>query len=159
MGDNHRFGASAAMLAGDLAFVWADLLLGRLRCGQETVRNVRMRYDLLRTEVIAGQYLDLRLAGSIVTAEQALSIAHLKSGRYTVTQPLQIGAALGGANAATMAAMAQYGDAVGVAFQLRDDVLGVFGDPVVTGKGVSDDLRDGKASLLLVRAMRLGSPD
>ncbi len=105
-----------------------------------------------------GQNLDLRLAGSIVTAEQALSIALLKSGRYTVTRPLQIGAALGGANPAAMAAMQQYGDAVGVAFQLRDDVLGVFGDPLVTGKEGSDDLRDGKASLLLVRAMRLAAP-
>jgi len=157
-GDSDWFGMSAAIVAGDMAFVWADVLLERLECDPDARRRVRAVYDLLRSEVIAGQYLDLRLAGSAATAEQSLMVAVLKSGRYTVTRPLQMGAALAGASSATADALQQYGDAVGVAFQLRDDVLGVFGDPAVTGKGVDDDLRDGKASLLLVRARRLADP-
>ena len=157
-GDSAWFGMSAAIVAGDMAFVWADLLLERMRCDADARRRVRSAYDRLRTEVVAGQYLDLRLAGSAATAEQALMVALLKSGRYTVTRPLQIGAALAGASPRIEHALQQYGDAVGVAFQLRDDVLGVFGDPAKTGKGVDDDLRDGKASLLLVRARRLAGP-
>lgn len=158
IGDSDWFGMSAAIVAGDMAFVWADFLLERLECEPTARRRVRAAYDLLRSEVVAGQYLDLRLAGSAATAEQALMVALLKSGRYTVTRPLQIGAALAGAPPAIDVALRRYGDAVGVAFQLRDDVLGVFGDPAVTGKGIDDDLRDGKASLLLVRARRLAAP-
>ncbi|MEO6124381.1 MAG: isopentenyl-diphosphate Delta-isomerase [Ilumatobacteraceae bacterium] len=157
-GDSAWFGMSAAIVAGDMAFVWADSLLEQLECDVAARRRVRSAYDLLRSEVVAGQYLDLRLAGSPATAEQALKVALLKSGRSTVTRPLQIGAALAGGSASTTDALQQYGDPVGVAFQLRDDVLGVFGDPAVTGKGIDDDLCDGKASLLLVRARRLASP-
>lgn len=109
--------------------------------------------------MIAGQYLDLRLSSHSATDRQALSVALLKSARYTVTRPLQLGATLAGADEQTIADLCAYGDAVGVAFQLRDDVLGVFGDPMVTGKSNAEDLRSGKASLLLVRALELASPD
>ncbi len=154
-GDSAWFGTSAAVVAGDLAFVWADQLLDRLDCPIDIGRRVRSIFSLLRTEVITGQYLDIRLAGSPATRRQAATIALLKSGRYTVTRPLEIGAALAGVDWETSAALRRYGDAAGVAFQLRDDVLGVFGNPVVTGKSAVDDLRDGKASLLLVRAAEL----
>jgi geranylgeranyl diphosphate synthase type I len=141
-----------------LAFVWADELLDRLDIDAATFRRVRGVFDLLRREVIAGQYLDLRLSGPCATDQQALSVALLKSARYTVTRPLQIGATLAGADDATIDSLRVYGDAMGVAFQLRDDVLGVFGDPVITGKGNAEDLRSGKASLLLVRALELAAP-
>ena len=156
-GDSSWFGSSAAIMAGDLAFVWADELLDLLQCEPATAKRVRKVFSHLRTEVIAGQYLDIRLAGSPATQQQAANIALLKSGRYTVTRPLELGAALAGVDDATTAALRRYGDASGVAFQLRDDILGVFGDPTVTGKSASDDLRDGKASLLLVRALELAS--
>ena len=152
------FGTAAAIVAGDLAFVWADELLDRLDVDTATFRRVRGVFDLLRREVIAGQYLDLRLAGPRATDQQALSVALLKSARYSVTRPLQIGATLAGADDATIDSLCVYGDAMGVAFQLRDDVLGVFGDPLVTGKGNAEDLRSGKASLLLVRALELAAP-
>lgn len=157
-GDADWFGASAAIVAGDLAFVWADELLDELRCRPSVVRRARTVFNELRREVIAGQYLDLRLAGPCATDQQALSVALLKSARYTVTRPLQLGAILGEADADTIAALTAYGDAIGVAFQLRDDVLGVFGDPDVMGKGACDDVRSGKSSLLLVRALELASP-
>ena len=157
-GDPDWFGASAAIVAGDLAFVWADELFDELRCPPNVVRRARAVFNELRREVIAGQYLDLRLAGPCATDQQALSVALLKSARYTVTRPLQLGAILGEADADTIAALTAYGDAIGVAFQLRDDVLGVFGDPGVMGKGACDDVRSGKSSLLLVRALELASP-
>ena len=110
---------------------------------------------------MAGQYLDLRLAALPCPDEaSAQHVALLKSGRYTVTRPLQLGVALatGDPDPALTDALTTYGDAVGVAFQLRDDVLGLFGDPVETGKSCVDDLREGKRTLLVLRALALASP-
>ena len=108
---------------------------------------------------MAGQYLDLRLAARTDATEQdARQVALLKSGRYTVTRPLELGLALAPQPPdarAGRAALAAYGDAVGIAFQLRDDVLGLFGDPEQTGKGRNDDLREGKRTLLMLRALAL----
>lgn len=157
-GGDEWFGNSAAIVAGDLAFVWADELLDRIDVDDAMFRRLRSVFDVLRREVIAGQYLDLRLAGPWATDQQALSVALLKSARYSVTRPLHIGAVLAGADEVTIASLCAYGDAAGIAFQLRDDILGVFGDPNVTGKGNAEDLRSGKASLLLVRALQLAAP-
>jgi geranylgeranyl diphosphate synthase type I len=129
-----------------------------MTCCADRRDRVRSIFTTLRSEVIAGQYMDLRLAAPTAQDDQALRVALLKSGRYTVTRPLELGAALAGADAELISALRSYGDAIGVAFQLRDDVLGVFGSPDCTGKGASEDLRDGKASLLLVRAVELASP-
>lgn len=156
--DRRRFGGSAAVLAGDLAFAWAHQLLDQAVGGHADAAAARSVFATLCNEVVVGQYLDIRLTNAGCDDAQAATIALLKSGRYTVTRPLELGAAVGGADAATLDRLREYGDAAGVAFQLRDDVLGVFGDDVVTGKNCSDDLRDGKASLLLVRAMELASP-
>lgn len=153
-----RFGESAALLAGDLAFAWAHQLLDRAVDGADDPAQVRSVFATLCNEVVVGQYLDVRLTNAPCDDSQAAAIALLKSGRYTVTRPLELGATLGGADRATIDRLLDYGDAAGVAFQLRDDVLGVFGDDVITGKSCSDDLRDGKASLLLVRAMELATP-
>lgn len=152
------FGTSAAIVAGDLAFVWAGAMIDSIDVDDTIRRRVQQIYDGLRIEVIAGQYLDLRLAGTQPTPQQAVRVALLKSGRYTVTRPLQLGAVLAGGTEHDLDVLRRYGDAVGVAFQMRDDVLGVFGDPSATGKSVSDDLRDGKATLLLVRALELCAP-
>ncbi|CAM9926155.1 unnamed protein product, partial [Phaeothamnion confervicola] len=154
---DESFGTSAAIVAGDLVFVWAGAVLESLAIDDSVRRRVRTIYDGLRVEVIAGQYLDLRLAGLRPTTQQAVRVALLKSGRYTVTRPLQLGAALAGAPESVLDVLRRYGDAVGVAFQMRDDVLGVFGDPATTGKGADDDLRDGKATLLLLRAFEMCS--
>ena len=157
--DADWFGISAAVLAGDLAFVWADAMFDRLDAHEVAgVRRRRARelFTLLRTEVIAGQLLDLRIGCSPSADEHdAVRIALLKSARYTVTRPLQIGAAVAGAPSDVERALAIYGDAVGVAFQLRDDVLGMFGNPLETGKPACDDLRDGKHTLLVTRALAL----
>jgi geranylgeranyl diphosphate synthase type I len=107
----------------------------------------------MRTEVTAGQYLDLlRAAGGLPGPEGALTVARYKSAGYTVQRPLQLGAAIAGAGPQVMEACTAIGLPLGEAFQLRDDVLGVFGDPEVTGKSADDDLREGKQTLLVALA-------
>jgi isopentenyl-diphosphate delta-isomerase type 1 len=158
-GDGAWFGTSAALLAGDLSFVWADQLFDATPLPPAAVDAGRRVFNELRTEVIGGQYLDLRLAHDPDGDEEAARrVALLKSARYTVTRPLLLGAALaGGPDHEHGAALTAYGDAVGLAFQMRDDVLGLFGDPAATGKGTLDDLREGKRTVLVLRALRLAS--
>ncbi len=144
-GDADRFGTAVAILVGDLAFVHADRLL---------TGAPHMALDVwndLRLEVTIGQYLDLAgTASSSASPELARRICQYKSGKYTVERPLHLGAALVGAapSDGTGRALTAYGLPLGEAFQLRDDILGVFGDPAVTGKPVGEDLRDGKPTLL-----------
>ncbi|MGH8884862.1 MAG: polyprenyl synthetase family protein [Egibacteraceae bacterium] len=153
------FGMGGAILAGNLAFVWADQLLDGADLAAAALDRARRVFTELRVEVMAGQYLDLRLAGRDGALEQdALRIALLKSGRYTVTRPLQLGAAIGGGDELLDASLCAFGDAIGLAFQLRDDVLGLFGDPEATGKGALSDLREGKRTVLMLRALELASP-
>lgn len=173
VGNSDWFGVSAAILAGDLTFVWADELFDATDLPAEAVARARQVFATLRAEVIAGQYLDLGLAadptalgGALPGAAQGASaeraaekVALLKSARYTVTRPLLLGAGLAGpVDPQLEGALRTYGDAVGVAFQMRDDVLGLFGEPDETGKGVLEDVREGKRTLLLLRAMRLATP-
>jgi isopentenyl-diphosphate delta-isomerase type 1 len=160
-GDAAWFGTSAAVLAGDLTFVWADQLFDSIVAPPEAHARAREVFTALRAEVIAGQYLDLRLASDPAAhEEQARRVAVLKSARYTVTRPLLLGAALAPEPVppTLLGALSTYGDAVGLAFQMRDDVLGLFGDPAETGKSDLDDLREGKRTLLLLRARRLTTP-
>ena len=152
------FGVGGAVLAGDLAFVWADALLDQAPLPPHVLVRARRVFTQLRVEVMAGQYLDLKLPGLGEVSERAARrVALLKSGRYTVTRPLQLGAALGQGDARLDAALVAYGDAVGLAFQLRDDVLGLFGDPYDTGKGAFDDVREGKRTVLVTRALAMAS--
>jgi geranylgeranyl diphosphate synthase type I len=120
-----------------------------------------LRYlDLCRSEVVAGQYLDvLAQTRATVTVEEAMTIVRFKAASYTVERPLHIGAALAGADDALVAGLSAIAVPLGQAFQLRDDVLGVFGDPAATGKPAGDDLREGKRTVLVARALELGSDD
>ncbi|HEX5741438.1 MAG TPA: polyprenyl synthetase family protein [Pilimelia sp.] len=147
------FGAAAAILLGDLCLVWSDELLDRAGLDPVTVARARPVFDEMRTEVMAGQYLDiLAQASGDITAQRATRIAVYKSAKYTVERPLLFGAALAGAGQGTRAALSGYGLPLGEAFQLRDDVLGVFGDPGRTGKPAGDDLREGKRTYLVAAA-------
>lgn len=159
VGNPAWFGVGGAILAGDLAFVWADQLFDGANLDAAALDRARRLFTELRVEVMAGQYLDLRLAGLDGALEQdALRVALLKSGRYTVTRPLQLGATIGGGDELLDVALRAFGDAIGLAFQLRDDVLGLFGDPETTGKGALSDLREGKRTVLVLRALQLASP-
>jgi geranylgeranyl diphosphate synthase, type I len=157
-GDAGWFGASAAVLAGDLVYVWADELLDRAPLSPPALNRARAVFTTLREEVIAGQHLDLLLAADPSADEaRARHVALLKSARYTVTRPLLLGAALAppAAGVRVERPLTTYGDAVGLAFQLRDDILGLFGEPSTTGKSDLDDLHEGKRTVLMLRALRL----
>ncbi len=152
-GDGDTFGVGAAILVGDLALVWSDELLRRSGIAGATLTRARTVWDTMRTEVTAGQYLDLlRAAGGLPGPQGALTVARYKSAGYTVQRPLQLGAAIAGAGPRAVDAYTAIGLPLGEAFQLRDDVLGVFGDPSVTGKSADDDLREGKQTLLIALA-------
>lgn len=153
------FGTGAAILLGDLCLVWSGLMYDESGLPAETLRRGRPVYDLMRTEVMSGQYLDmLEQARGRGTVESALRVVVYKSAKYTIERPLHLGAALAGAPPPVVAAYSAYGLPLGIAFQLRDDVLGVFGDPAVTGKPAGDDLREGKRTVLIALALRAATP-
>jgi len=151
-GEARRFGEGVAILVGDLAFVYADqLLAGAPPLAQEV-------FTELRIEVNVGQYLDLLgTARGHVDGAAARRISRFKSGKYTVERPLHLGAALAGRLDDLAAPLSAYGLPAGEAFQLRDDLLGVFGDADITGKPVGEDLREGKPTLLFAMAVEQAS--
>lgn len=156
-----RFGTSAAILVGDLCLVWADQLIARSPLPTATLFAVRARYDRMRLEAVSGQYLDIlgETTPDDWSADRALLVARLKTASYTVQRPLQFGLALAGTSPDMLdETYERYGALVGEAFQLRDDLLGVFGDPEVTGKPAGDDLRAGKPTTLLLLARQLATP-
>jgi geranylgeranyl diphosphate synthase type I len=154
-----EFGDSAAVLLGDLALVWSDELLHSSGVDPADLARARPVFDAMRTEVTAGQYLDvLTQATGDTSLERAGKVARYKSAKYTVERPLLLGAALAGAPATLMDAYSAFGLPLGEAFQLRDDVLGVFGDPKVTGKPTGDDLREGKRTYLVAAAFAAAGP-
>jgi geranylgeranyl diphosphate synthase type I len=149
-GDAAVFGESAALLAGDLCLVWSDEMLHTAGVDAASLSRARAVYDEMRTEVMVGQYLDVLASVTGDTSlERASKIATYKSAKYTVEHPLLIGAALADATPDVRAAYSAYGLALGEAFQLRDDILGVFGDPAETGKPAGDDLREGRRTYLI----------
>jgi geranylgeranyl diphosphate synthase, type I len=154
-GDPDDFGASAAILLGDLCLAWSDEMLHGAGLDPEVLTRARRAFDEMRTEVMAGQYLDVLAQNDGDTSvDRAAKIAIYKSAKYTIERPLLLGAALAGAPAGVLAAYSGYGLPLGEAFQLRDDVLGVFGDPAQTGKPAGDDLREGKRTFLIAVALR-----
>jgi geranylgeranyl diphosphate synthase type I len=156
-GSADAFGAGAAILIGDLLMAWTDELFAASGLPPAALRRGQPVLDAMRAEMICGQYLDLlgQAAGD-GTVDSALRVVRYKSAKYTVERPLQLGAALAaqaaGGDPAIERACRGYGVPVGVAFQLRDDVLGVFGDPALTGKPATDDLREGKRTVLVAIA-------
>jgi geranylgeranyl diphosphate synthase type I len=154
-----RFGRSAAILLGDLLLSWSDELLARSGVKPKDLARGRTYFDKLRTEVVAGQYLDvLTQTHTRSSAADAMRVVRYKSAKYTVERPLQFGAALAKDNPKLLSALSSYGVPLGEAFQLRDDILGVFGESSVTGKPSGDDIREGKRTLLIARAFDKASP-
>ncbi|MDX6215190.1 MAG: geranylgeranyl diphosphate synthase, type, partial [Frankiales bacterium] len=150
-----QFGMGAAILLGDLCLSWSDEMLVGSGLVTEASRKV---FDTMRAELMAGQYLDLleQVSGS-GTVASALRVARYKSAKYTIVEPLHLGATTAGATPQVLDAYTAYGLPLGIAFQLRDDLLGVFGDPAVTGKPAGDDLREGKRTVLVAMALERAS--
>ncbi|WP_406074116.1 polyprenyl synthetase family protein [Micromonospora sp. NBC_01638] len=161
-GDPGRFGEAVAVLIGDLCMVWADRLLAHATVPPARLFEVRRCYDQMRVETVAGQYLDVLGENDPAhwSVDRALRVARYKTASYTVQRPLLFGARLAGVpgDDSLVPAYTRYGLAVGEAFQLRDDLLGVYGDPATTGKPAGDDLRTGKPTTLLMLARRLATP-
>jgi geranylgeranyl diphosphate synthase type I len=159
LGSSEAFGVGAAILLGDLCLSWADELL--MSCGlpADAVLRAKPVYDVMRTELMGGQYLDLleqAMGGG--SEARAMRVVRYKAAKYTIERPLHLGAALAGAPDDVVVAYSGYGLPLGEAFQLRDDVLGVFGDPAETGKPAGDDLREGKRTVLVAAAVEAASP-
>ncbi|WFF02340.1 polyprenyl synthetase family protein [Micromonospora sp. WMMD964] len=161
-GDPGRFGEAVAVLIGDLCMVWADRLLAQATVPSARLFEVRRCYDQMRVETVAGQYLDVLGENDPAnwSVDRALRVARYKTASYTVQRPLLYGACLAGVplDDPLASAYTRYGLAVGEAFQLRDDLLGVYGDPAATGKPAGDDLRTGKPTTLLMLARELATP-
>ncbi|MFE6691761.1 polyprenyl synthetase family protein [Streptomyces sp. NPDC057743] len=154
-----RLGAAIAVLVGDLALAWSVELLHSAGLDPAQLARVLPLTDAMRTETMWGQYLDVTMAGRpTADFDQALRIARYKTARYTFEWPLRIGAALAGAEARVCDALSAYARPLGEAFQLRDDLLGVFGSPALTGKPDLDDLRDGKHTALVAVALQRADP-
>nr|WP_232531363.1 polyprenyl synthetase family protein [Microlunatus antarcticus] len=167
LGDGPAFGRAGAILLGDLLIMWSAQILGEARLHVDAVARALPLVDLMRTEVTCGQYLDMvvqaqplprwlpevagrpELAGALADADR---VTEHKTARYTVVRPVQAGAAVGGADPRLLEQLLAYGSPLGRAFQFRDDLLGVFGDPEVTGKPAGDDLREGKRTVLVAQA-------
>jgi geranylgeranyl diphosphate synthase type I len=159
-GDPKVFGTAAAIVLGDLLLSWADAVFATAAIDAAALPRARRVYDEMRQLVMAGQYLDVLVqARGAFSADEALRVIEFKTSKYTVEGPLHLGAAVAGAPEQVFAVLSDYGLALGEAFQLRDDVLGVFGDPSVTGKPAGDDLREGKHTLLTALAMQTASAE
>ncbi|MFE3202575.1 cytochrome P450 [Embleya sp. NPDC059237] len=157
--DAGRLGVCGAILLGDLALVWSDRLLRGAGLAPDRLCAAGAVVDAMRTATLCGQYADVVATGVGGTDEElAIAIARDKTAKYTVEGPLHLGAVLAGADDALLERLSAFAVPLGVAFQLHDDLLGVFGDPTRTGKSCSEDLRGGKYTLLMVLALRHAAP-
>nr|WP_245381259.1 polyprenyl synthetase family protein [Kibdelosporangium banguiense] len=155
LGEPERFGMAAAILLGDIALAWADDMFYGSGVAAPRIAAASEPWQAMRSEMLAGQYLDIltQVQGD-ESPSAALRVARMKTAAYTVERPLQMGATLAGADTEVIERLREFGADIGVAFQLRDDLLGVFGDTEVTGKPAGDDLREGKRTLLVALGLQ-----
>ena len=165
-GDAGRFGVAGAILAGNLCLNWTEELYSTSGLPADHLARGRVVFDRMRTQLMGGQFLDVvesaRSWSGLATRDQvarAERVIRYKSAKYTIEHPLLIGASAGGASPDDLAALSRYGLDLGHAFQLRDDLLGVFGDPAATGKPAGDDLREGKRTVLVAHALAGSGPE
>ncbi|MCL2732783.1 MAG: polyprenyl synthetase family protein [Actinomycetia bacterium] len=154
-GDADLFGVGAAILVGDLAQGWADDMIRTCGLPEQALARVSPVWSALRTEVLCGQLLDLTAeAAGEEDIDTPVLVDQYKTASYTVERPLHIGGAIADADPELIAAYRAFGIGIGVAFQLRDDLLGVFGSPRETGKPSGDDLVQGKRTTLFAAALK-----
>ncbi|HEX6199346.1 MAG TPA: polyprenyl synthetase family protein, partial [Thermoanaerobaculia bacterium] len=159
-GDAGHFGRAVAILAGDLAHSFAVELSRTHAEAEGDPARVAAAFDAMCEEVIGGQYLEMLLPHRAEpTEDELLRVLRLKSGRYTVARPAELGALLAGAGEDAVAGFRRWGEAAGEAFQLQDDVLGTFGDSEAVGKPVASDLAEGKYTFLVHHALEGASPE
>ena len=166
LGDPERFGQSGSVLVGDLMLNWSSEVFGSAVTSAPSAdieSSCRSEFSKMRFEVMAGQYLDVleenaaplrSLADAVTKAEKVMLY---KTAKYSLEAPLLIGASFAGADEQTLRGLSNFGIPLGLAFQIRDDILGVFGDPEVTGKPAGDDLREGKRTVLVALTLQNSS--
>lgn len=164
-GSPEDHGIAGAILAGDLCLVWADAAFTGCGWRPEQMLRARPTWNLMRTQLMAGQFLDILNAArpwetldADARHERVRRVMEYKSAKYSIEHPLLIGADAAGVDPTTRQHLSDYGLHLGLAFQLRDDVLGVYGDPSVTGKPAGDDLREGKRTALVVGVLAGADP-
>ncbi|HTQ80873.1 MAG TPA: polyprenyl synthetase family protein [Thermoanaerobaculia bacterium] len=161
-GDAAEFGAAVGILLGDLAHTWAVELYSSVPVEGARAAELGRCFSAMCQEVIGGQYLELLVASrresEQADEEELLSVLRLKSGRYTAERPIQLGGILAGAAPGPLAELARFGSALGEAFQLQDDLLGMFGDAATVGKPVGADLTEGKFTFLIFHALKAADP-
>jgi geranylgeranyl diphosphate synthase, type I len=158
-GDPEQYGAAGAILLGDLLLSWSDEMLRRCGLPHERVMLALDLLDRCRSEVITGQFLDVSVqARGRADVDAAMTVLRYKSAKYSVERPLHIGAALAGGGEDELRQLSSFGLPLGEAFQLRDDLLGVYGDSSATGKPTGDDLVEGKRTVLVALALDGSSP-
>ena len=164
-GSGDRFGIAGAILGGDLCLIWSDELFATSGLPVAELTRARPIFDRMRTQLMGGQFLDVLESArgwDELTTEQrvarARTVIRYKSAKYTIEHPLLIGAAAADVSPSDLDALSTYGLDLGEAFQLRDDLLGVFGDPAHTGKPAGDDLREGKRTVLVALTVDQASP-
>ncbi|WP_255434441.1 polyprenyl synthetase family protein [Auritidibacter ignavus] len=157
--DGSHFGVAAAILAGDLALSASEECFSAVADATPYATTATSAFQMMRFEVMTGQYLDLvsEVDVSAISAEamlqRARTVLRHKSAHYTTVWPFEIGAILAGADENTLKELRRFSTPLGIAFQLQDDILGVFGDPELTGKPAGDDLREGKRTELVAHAL------
>jgi geranylgeranyl diphosphate synthase type I len=163
LGSPESYGVAGAILCGDLCLCWSDEMIAGADIDRERLAKGRAVYHVMRTQLMGGQYLDMleqtranEPGGG--TVDRALNVIRYKSAKYSVEHPLLLGGCLAGADDELLKAYSAYGMPLGEAFQLRDDVLGVFGDPAETGKPAGDDLREGKRTVMIAAALERATP-
>ena len=150
-----EFGTAAAILLGDFCMAWCDHLLDECDLTAPALRAAKSLFHLMRTELIAGQYLDMQgQAAGVTSMNHARRVILYKTAKYTIERPMHLGGVIAGADEELLAAYSSFALPLGEAFQLRDDVLGAFGDPGETGKPAGDDFREGKRTVLVSLALR-----
>ncbi len=158
-GDSADFGRTMAILAGDLAASYSSELFVTATSGTANQGTLEASYSAMCQEVIHGQYLEILVSYLAKPSPEELErVLRLKSGRYSVERPIELGALLAGADAATLATLSRYGAALGEAFQLQDDLLGLFGEAATVGKPVGGDLAEGKFTFLIHHALAGATP-
>ncbi|MEX0621799.1 MAG: polyprenyl synthetase family protein [Candidatus Woykebacteria bacterium] len=152
-GNPNEFGISTAVLAGDLALAFADEILNTAPFPAERIRRAKNYYDLMKKQVIYGEYLDVLAPNKgKISENDLLTILEYKTAKYTIERPLHIGASLAGADESSFKVFTDYGLPLGQAFQIQDDIMGTFGDEERIGKPVDADLKEGKQTLLVIKA-------
>jgi len=166
IGDATAFGTNAALLMGDMLLSLSDSVFDEALALLDPARArvVRQEFHAMRLDVTAGQYLDIHEETAWPTVDEAELLLRaqrvivFKSAKYSIEAPLAIGGLIAGADPRQLDGLRAFGLPLGVAYQLRDDLLGVFGDPDVTGKPAGDDLREGKRTVLIATARKALAP-